>query len=66
MESTTDDVLLHVRADTCIPVVRLVGVVVWLMHIATKWPPLTGALARNIPCKETRRPSDKDTTHPAR
>ena len=50
--STTDCVFLHFRADTCIrdyssitaialrllrsPVLRLVGVVVWLMHIVTK------------------------------
>ena len=51
-EFSTDGVFLHVRADTCIrdfssvltivlrflrsPVLRLVDVVVWLMHIATE------------------------------
>ena len=31
-----------------------------------KWPPLIGALARNIPRKETLKPSDKHRTNPPR
>ena len=72
---TTDDVLLHVRADTCIrdcssiPAIALASFAVlfcasWVLWFGSctlrlKWLPLTGALERNIHRKETRKPSDK-------
>ena len=46
--------------------VLLCGMLWFGCTLRIKWPPLARALARNIPRKETRKPTDKDKTNPAR
>ena len=66
--SPADSALMSSRPSPPFAVPFCASWVLWFgsCTLRLKWPPLAGALARNIRRKENRKPSDKHKTNPSR